>query len=168
MRERVFFVLFVSLLVSINRSCISAQKILGRNTNYKIKRIDENNDCAYIIDATRNDTIFRIISTKTTDNEVVVEGIKIGESYLLKLRKVYPSTEGLRADTAKINFRDSCFIITDKSTHYSLYIAENLNGIGLTENIKSITEIVNNIRIYSIDCDACKERNNILIRLFVK
>lgn len=167
MRKRVFFVLFVSFLVSINCSCISAQNLLGRNTNYKIKRIDEN-DCAYIIDATRNDTIFRIISTKMTDNEVVVEGIKIGESYLLKLRKVYPSTEGLRADTAKINFRDSCFIITDKSTHYSLYIAENLNGIGLTENIKSITEIVNNIRIYSIDCDACKERNNILIRLFVK
>lgn len=73
---------------------------MGRNTNYKIKRIDEN-DCAYIIDATRNDTVFRIISTKITDNEVVVDRIQIGESYLLKLRKVYPSTEGLRADTAK-------------------------------------------------------------------
>ena len=72
--------------MSINCSCISAQKILGRNTNYKIKRIDEN-DCAYIIDATRNDTIFRIISTKMTDNEVVVERIKIGKSYLSLDRK---------------------------------------------------------------------------------
>ncbi len=166
MKRIIIFALLASLGVLINYSCSLIKKASSNNTGYKIKHID-NNDFVYIIDAVRNNTVFRIISIKGTDN-TIRENIKIGDSYHLELLQVYPSMESIKANTSKINFNDSCFISLDKRTRYNLYIARNLNGLSLTDTVKSIAEIVDNINIYAMYCDACKKRNNVLIRLFVK
>jgi hypothetical protein len=90
----------------------------------------------YIIFATRNDSIFKIVSKKNLlikcDNV-----IKVGETYNFDLVKIFPNDSifGIKIvptfDVSGMRFEDNTEIRTEKSSHYSLYEAKKLNGICL-------------------------------------
>lgn len=118
------------------------------------------NDFLYIINAQRNDSIFQIISMKNNIRSKS-EDIVIKEKYYLDLKLVYPMIYNIEEKESAI---DSCFLSLNRKSHYSLYIARNLDSLTLTEN-ENNTE--NKLAIYSIICDACKNKR-ILLRLYIK
>jgi hypothetical protein len=158
----------ILLTIIFNSSCQSTQKasVLPENL-YKIKKIKEEKTL-YVIYATRNDSTFRVISPKETCS-INLNEIKVKGSYPLNLLRLYPNELVERKNNeVKSNPKDSCFISVNKKTHYSLYVANNLSGLCITNNDKDTEEIVNRFGIYLIFCDACKDRDRFLIRLFMK
>lgn len=133
---------------------------------YKIKRITNYCELFDIIDAQRNDTIFRIISLKDTIS-TNIKLLEVGKKYHLDLIQIYPNPiteQGV--GNAKIGAIDSFFIDFQKKC-FRLHIAANLNGAFLLENNKDHTELMNKFGIYTVFCDACKE-NRFTVRLYIK
>lgn len=159
--KRLSFVFLVCLLVLVGCSCSVTKKVAGDNLKYRIRGI-KSNELLHIIDAERGDTVFCVISFREVSGNTSDE-IKVGSSYPLKLTRIYP-VEGLEDVNPDNNFADSCFIEIDRKTHYSLYVAKNLSGLRLTKSAKS----VDSYKIQAVYCDACKDKNKILLRLFVK
>ena len=120
----------------------------------------DRNDLLSIMNAQRNDSIFQIISMKNNirskSEDIVIKG-----KYYLDLKLVYPMIYNIEEKESAI---DSCFLSLNRKSHYSLYIARNLDSLTLTEN-ENNTE--NKLAIYSIICDACKNKR-ILLRLYIK
>lgn len=146
----------------IGYSCSVTKKVAGDELNYRIRDI-KSKEFLHIIDAERGNTVFRVISFREASDNPSDE-IKVGSSYPLKLTRIYPAVDGLDENNSSNNFADSCFIEIDRKTHYSLYVAKNLSGLRLTKSAKS----VDSYKIQAVYCDACKDKNKILLRLFVK
>ena len=158
-------ILFMFSFVFI--SCSLTKTMTDKHFTYKVKQI-ESNDFLYIIDVTRNDSIFRVISSKEPCN-INFKEIKIKNNYPLNLLRLYPNEFIERKDNeVKNNPKDSCFISINKNHHYSLYIASNLRGLCLSDDDKNLEEIMSRFGIYTIFCDACKGKNKFLLRLFMK
>ena len=133
---------------------------------YKIKRIIDYCELFDIIDAQRNDTIFRIISLKDTI-ETDIKQIKVGKKYHLNLIQIYPNPiieQGI--GNAGVGAMDSFFINFPKKCS-RLYVVSNLNGSFLTEKNKNSIALKNKFGIYTIFCDACK-KNKFTVRLYIK
>jgi hypothetical protein len=101
---------------------------------YKIKKI-KNEKSFYTIYAVRNDSIFKIISY--SDNIVVsnCEKIKVGNEYLLELKKIFPSDSLLGKTVApnlgikRYGIDNGKSVILEKKSHNKIYTALNLNGL---------------------------------------
>ena len=163
MRNFILFFMFICV------SCLPTKQFVSTDNaiSYKIKKIESNHIINYI-HAQRNDTTFRIISIIDTIYSDF-ETIKIGNYYQLDLMKVYPNDlieKGI--DEAKLGAIDGCFLDTDKKTHYTLYVAKNLNGLSVSNNQQSEKDIVEKFSIYTIFCDACKKKYKFSLGLYVK
>jgi hypothetical protein len=135
-------------------------------TPYKIKRIIDYCELFDIIDAQRNDTVFRIISLKDTIS-TNVKLLEVGKRYHLDLIQIYPNPlteQGV--SNAEIGAIDGFFIGFPKKCS-RLHTATNLNGSFLLENNKDSTALMNKFSLYTIFCDACK-KNKFTIRLYIK
>lgn len=101
---------------------------------YKIKKI-KNEKSFYTIYAVRNDSTFKIISYADNTTVFDCEKIKVGHSYILNLKAVFPpdslfgkavipnlGIRGYSVNNTKMAF------IEDKS-HNKIYTALNLNGL---------------------------------------
>jgi len=164
MKNNITILLLMSVFVVV--SCSTTRTTLSDNRGYKITKI-ENNDFLYIIDVTRNDSTFKVVSLKE-DFEGTFEKIKTGGKYSLNLLQLYPNEVVESKDNeAKNNPKNSCFISIDKKVHYRLYVASNLKGLSLSSN-SDTEDIMNRFGVYTIFCDACKDKDKFLFRLFVK
>jgi len=134
---------FILLSVFICVSCATKQRFISVDNamSYKIKKI-ESNHILYFIYAQRNDTIFQIISLKDTIN-CDFETIKVGNKYQLDLIKIFPNDLfRIGYDEARQYAKESVFFGTDKKTHFSLYVATNLNGLNFSNSQESIENII--------------------------
>ena len=97
------FIITVLTCLFVFTSCSVTNTKSSSNTDYKVKQIEENK-FLYIIDVTRNDSIFRIISPKEIVDENF-EKIKVGNKYPLNLLRLYPNEfvqrRGSEAATAR-------------------------------------------------------------------
>ena len=120
-----------------------------------------------IIDVKKNDSIFRIISPKK--DEGCSDEIKIGRKYPLNLLRLYPNKFVQHKDNEALNNpRDSCFMPISKKSHYSLYVASNLNGLCMSDNKNDTEELTNRFGIVTMFCDACKGDYRFLLRLYMR
>ena len=163
--KRIFIILFAYLFIL--NSCTIEKTILSNNIDYKVKQIEQN-DYIYVIDIARNDSTFRIISRKKNIGECS-DNIRVGSKYSFNLLQLYPNEFIENKDNeVKINPKDSCFVTVNKKNHYSLYVANNLNGLCVFNNQKDANEIIREFGVYAIICDACKDKKEFILRLFLK
>jgi Ser-tRNA(Ala) deacylase AlaX len=110
------------------------------HTNYQIQEIKKDHDW-YIIIATRNDSLFKIVSQKV---EILTHDsvkIQIDKYYNLELHSIIPIIDGVKM--WPINYLDfDGLILDDKTTLnidpekgiFDLYSASNLKGLYLIEH----------------------------------
>ena len=148
-------IIFLLICLLIFTSCSVTNTKSSSNTDYKVKKI-ESNHFLYIIDVTRNDSTFRVISPKENFDESF-EKIKVGRKYPLNLLQLYPNEFVVGKDNeAKGKPKD--FIDINKKTHYKLYIASNLNGLYISDIIKDTEELIKKFGVFTFFCDACKKK----------
>ena len=162
---------FISLSVFICISCVSKQQFVSNlqlDNTYKIKSI-ESNDVIYIIRAESNGNNFKVISLKDTVN-FDFETIKVGNKYQLDLVKVFPNdlvSRGLQR--GRENAIDSCLVGIDKKTHFSLYVAQNLTGLNISNFRQSEEIIIDRFSITSfVGGGGCNGRNCSFVQLFIR
>jgi len=101
---------------------------------YKIKKI-KNEKSFYTIYAVRNDSTFKIISNANNTTVFDCEKIKVGNSYILDLKTVFPpdslfgkavvpnlGIRGYSVDNGKM-------VLLEEKSHNKIYTALNLNGL---------------------------------------
>ena len=133
---------FILFSVFICVSCAPKQRFISVDNAmfYKINKI-ESNHILYFIYAQRNDTIFQIISLKDVISSDF-EAIKIGNKYQLDLIKIFPNDLfWKRFDEAPRDAKESIWFGESKKTHFSLYVATNLDGLSISYSIQSIENI---------------------------
>ena len=101
------------------------------------------------------------------------EGVNLlwqkGGSFVRFLQRLYPNELVESKDNeARNNPKYGCFISINKKIHYSLYIANNLNELYISDNIKITDEMIDNFGILTIFCDACKKKSKSRFRLYMK
>jgi len=108
---------------------------VGKITStYMINKIKDEKSF-YIIYAVRNDSTFKIISYNSDAQSLGCKNIKVGKSYLLDLKVLFPSDslfgkpvapnlgiKGYRINAEKV-------IIVEKRFHNRIYSALNLSGL---------------------------------------
>lgn len=105
----------------------------SKSNLFKIKRIDDYQNYS-ILYAERNDSIFKILSTKDTINTLNYEKICVGRKYNLDLKVIFP-TDSLFGIKVMPNSGIKGIIIEDgiinveKRSHYKLYKSGNLKGL---------------------------------------
>lgn len=135
---------------------------------YKIKRIEQN-DMIYYIDVVRNDSLFCIISPVKSSSSNLIDEIKEGESYPLRLFRIYPNNLIDRKSTEELDsYEGAGFLRPERKYHYSVYTARNLNGLEMSSADKTDDEIINMFGIRIIFCDACRPRHKLLLQIFCK
>jgi hypothetical protein len=169
MRTIYLIVLAVAIIFnscSHTKHIVLTESIRNQNVPYKIKRIINYCELFDIVDAQKNDTIFRIISLKDTVS-TNIKPLEVGKKYHLDLIQIYPNPiieQGV--GNVEIGAIDSFFIGFPKKCS-RLYVATNLNGSFLLENNKDSTVLMNKFGAYTIFCDACK-KNKFTVRLYIK
>jgi hypothetical protein len=121
----------------VNRSSLNDRDI---TSFYKIKKIKFDKS-VYTIYAVRNDSTFKIISY--SNNTVVsnCERIKVGNEYLLELKKIFPSDSLLGKPVApnlgikRYVLNNSKSVILEKESHNKIYTALNLNGLCIRDRV---------------------------------
>lgn len=116
-------------------SCKQSQNIISTSDNqFQIKKIKEEK-FAYIIDAVKNDSIFKIISDKKDPNLLDCKKIKKGKYYDLKLNQIFPIKEanGSYYSMVKEFEHKGIVIKIDRKFHSTVYSVVNLNGICIVE-----------------------------------
>ena len=162
---------FILLSIFICVSCVAKQQFATNpqpDNTYKIKSI-ESNDVIYIIHAKNNGHNFKIISLKDTINSDF-ETIKVGNKYQLDLMKIFPNdliNRGLHR--SRENAIDSCLVSIDKKTHFSLYVAQNLNGLNISNFRQSEETIIDRFSITSfVGGGGCNRGNCSFVQLFIR
>ena len=126
----------MGLFVACSATRGSKNSLINREVTslYKIKKI-KNEKSFYTIYAVRNDSTFKIISH--TDNTTVFdcEKIKVGNSYILDLKTVFPLDSlfgkavapnlGIRG----YNVGNGKTVMLEEKSHNKIYTALNLNGL---------------------------------------
>ena len=115
---------------------ISQPKNLGRDFSYEIYQIDSINDY-YLVFAKKSDSLFKIVSAKTTNNSC--ERIQLNKKYALSLHSIWTkpivinNTDVSPSQTPHVTglgFDDSTTIKIDRANGiYDLYKCENLRGL---------------------------------------
>ena len=127
--------MLIFIITMLFVACSSAREINNPHINngitsqVKIKKIKKHeND--YIIYATRNDSIFKIVSNVNNMNASDMAKIKVGKSYNLDLKRFYPN-DSLKGKHLDFNYEMARVfdIGIEKKCHYSLYYAKNLKGL---------------------------------------
>lgn len=131
--KKILFYIAVLLLIA----CSSTRDISNHNVNRenasqfnirKIKRIKN----IYVIYATRNDSIFKILAggENTESIDYHREKIRTGKYYSIDIEKLYPHDSiGGESAMLKLWIATSSGIKLEEKSHYSLYFAKNLNGL---------------------------------------
>ncbi len=134
-----FKIYLVAIIVLF--SCLKSKSDKGsRNikqtvfNEYKITKI-ETIDSVYSIYAVKQDTIFRILSSKKFDGEC--KSIKVGEVYNLKIKPLinYDAPYLVEVDAVVFNGIEFYF---DSIPNLKLYKAENLDGLCLNDSDGSV------------------------------
>lgn len=101
---------------------------------YKIKKIKAKKSF-YVIYAVRNDSTFKIISNANDTAVFDCEKIKVGKSYLLGLKVIFPSDSLFGKPVApNLGIRSYVInngevIILEEKSHNKIYTALNLSGL---------------------------------------
>lgn len=108
------------------------------NSMYRIKNI-KNEKSFYIIYAMRNDSTFKIISNISSANNFGCENIKVGKSYNLDLKVIFPSDSLLGIPISPnlgikgVSINNNKIITIEKKCHSKIYAALNLIGLWVKE-----------------------------------
>jgi hypothetical protein len=128
-----FFVIIFSILFSCSGNKRIPEQI--DSSLYRIKKI-ENKKNWYIIFANRNDSTFMIVSKKNALVSPYWEKIKIGSSYKLSLKSIFPVINGVKM--MPMNYLDYEGISIDENTIvnidpqkgiYDIYSTNDLSGL---------------------------------------
>lgn len=119
--------LAIALLIPI---CVFAGG--GEQQAYRIRSISKKGDC-YVIRASRNDSLFLIIS-EINKEKSKGEKIRIGKTYFLDLEQVFPlrSWKGVpvvpNPGVEGMGMSDGRILKPSKRYHKAIYVAKNLDG----------------------------------------
>ena len=138
--RHVIFILFLFLYISCNhtRNAIVQNDILKTAELYTITKI-KNEKSFYIVYAQRNDSTFKIVSTKKNVDDSNCRKIKIKNGYNLELRKIFPldSIMGYAiAPNLGIVFtygEENKIVPIEEKSHFSIYHVTNLQGLCIIE-----------------------------------
>lgn len=128
----------IILSVLLIMSCISCKQsksiITTSNNQFEVKKIKEAK-FAYIIDVSRNDSTFKIISDKKDTEFLNCKKIKKGKYYDLRLNQIFPikDANGSYYSMVKEFEYKGIIIQIDKKFHSTVYYVVNLNGICIVE-----------------------------------
>lgn len=135
MRSLVFFVIIgLFLSCSVVKPATGSVDAPEVNSMYKIKKI-KNKKSFYIIYALRNDSTFKIISDIDSTNTSGCEDIKIGKSYILDLKVVFPLDSLFGKPVAPnlgikgIIINNEKVVKAEEKSHNKIYTALNLHGL---------------------------------------
>ncbi|WP_277017292.1 hypothetical protein [Flavobacterium lindanitolerans] len=126
--------LLIILTLLFIASCGTNKKITKQEQQYRVYKLDSINSY-YLIYATLNDSIFKIVSKK--DYITDCKKIKIGSNYFFKLKSMRENAPTIgNLKISPINHIDiKCFQF-DENTQickeegvYDLYFADNLKGL---------------------------------------
>jgi len=126
------------LILILPCACKQIQNIADvKNGNvdntYQIINIKEEK-MVYIIYAQKNDSIFKIISEKTSPINACKE-VKIGGLYMLDINEIFP-LDSLLGNNLMPNLgikalmlKDGSSVFIEESSHFKLYKSDDLNGL---------------------------------------
>lgn len=124
--------LFIACSVSrVNKSSLNRSET---PSSYIIKKIKKEKSF-YIIYAVRNDSTFKIISKVDNTNMVDCEEIKLGNNYILNLKKIFPSDSLLgKPVSPNLGIRgysvdNGHVIMLEEKSHNTIYSALNISGL---------------------------------------
>ena len=119
--------LAIALLIPI---CVFAGG--SKQQAYRIRSISKKGDC-YVIRASRNDSLFLIIS-ENHEEKPKGEKIRFGKSYFLDLEQVFPlrAWKGIpvvpNPGVVGMGISDRIILKSSKRYHRVIYVARNLDG----------------------------------------
>lgn len=137
MKTLIFILLFFISISCIQKKYIKQNHILETSELYRICKI-KNKKSFFIIYANRNDSIFKIVSSKNKKKSNC-EKIKIKREYALDLIKIFPldSIMGYAiAPNLGIVFtygEENQIVRTEEKSNFAIYRANNLNGLCIQE-----------------------------------
>lgn len=110
---------------------ISSSLVFSQDCDFKINRIKDK-EGTYLIEAERNDSLFNILAISY---DPLLKTKKIGRSgkYKLVLKKVFPLPNQMNILDIHSFVYHGFVIRNDEKHHHSVYVAQNLNGLYLTE-----------------------------------
>lgn len=136
-----YIILFIiTSIVSCKTANYNATSSCKFDNKYKIKRVKKINNSTgggdvYLIHAERNDSIFKILTSCEHDaKSTELDKIKIGNEYMLELKKIYPIDTIVNTHIApNLGIKGMIYygkrINIQKSSHNSIYFTNDINGI---------------------------------------
>lgn len=125
---------FLTLLLLFAFSCKQKQSILNKTptTKFRIDKIAIK-EKFYLITAYRNDSVFTIVSNKSSNfhNETDIIGRK--KYYNLSLKKLYPQSNFISYAEIDYYIYKGVKIKVDNKNHWSIYHANNLDGLCISK-----------------------------------
>jgi len=134
--KKIIILFAMGLFVSCSATRGSRNFLINREISslYKIKKI-KNEKSFYTIYAARNDSTFKIISHIDNTSICDCEKIKVGNSYILDLKTVFPldSLFG-KAAIPNLGIRGynvgyGKMVMLEEKSHNKIYTSLNLNGL---------------------------------------
>lgn len=126
MKKSLSFIILFSLLISLV-SLDQPNKVNHCKDKYKIVEIDSTKNL-YIYYAKRNDSIFKLLSKKT-DNNNCSKSIKENEVYTLKFRSIFSANFSQKTEISQFEFDGSYIKLGTNESVWDLYVSENINGL---------------------------------------
>ena len=125
------YLLAIPLTLIFISSCLSTHNVGIFSQNlYRIKKIKEEKTL-YVIYATKNDSIFKIISMKN-DTIRNCNKIRTNKYYKIDLEQLLPVDHNYYASYLEISgmgFAGGVNVLVESKSHYALYLALNLDGL---------------------------------------
>jgi len=161
---------FILLFLLFCGSCAHQQQFVSTGSNilpYKITKI-ENNNILYTIHAQRNDSTFKILSL-INSLDADLKPIEIGKKYQLDLMKIYPNDLiRKRYDEARQDVQEYVLFGRDKKTHFSLYVATNLNGLNVSNDQQRRENVIDRFSYVEIMPNHVKTKRSFKNMLMLK
>lgn len=133
--KNILWSLIVFLIITFSVSCKPKQVALNENAYADKLRIDHiyRRKNLYVITAYRNDSLFTIISLKEKKC-ISKKKIKRYKSYNLELKRIYdPRNTADFGGHVYYTWNGVRVIRVNEKNHWSVYAADNLNGLCLIE-----------------------------------
>lgn len=110
--------------------CISSICSLEQQTNnFRVEKIKKHKSF-YLLEASRNDSLFKIIAI-INESPKETQKIRKGKMCDLELTRAFPSSDFVSYNEISYFVFDNVKIKLDKKHHQSVYYAKNLNGLFL-------------------------------------